>query len=326
MIEMPDFSDEEWYLTSIKGILKRMRKPDSYEKRIESINYALSEIVKDDDFSCSREDYDLFDKIILAPYKELESIYYRIKDTATAVFGNTETGTGDKKTSKFKPAWGLIYKIYDSFSSKGINTELINKYGIKCCPYCNQNYIFNRSMKNGRAYTVAQLDHFYPRDAFPIFAVSLYNLVPSCSACNHIKSTKIIGVNPHNHEYDFSNMRISYSPLSSGWIDDPNELKIEFMYKNEDKTKESMEKNINLMGIKESYNEHVDYVQEILKKAQIYGKETISGFLNEFPGLFSSESELISVIFGNYIETKDQYKRPLSKLTQDLLRELRIIG
>ena len=84
-------------------------------------------------------------------------------------------------------------------------------------------------------------------------------------------------------------------------------------------------KNLEVMGIKSSYNVHRDYIQEILKKAQIYGQEARSNLLNDFPELFVSDDELIKVIFSNYIDEKDSLKRPLSKLTQDILKELNII-
>ena len=86
-----------------------------------------------------------------------------------------------------------------------------------------------------------------------------------------------------------------------------------------------MEQNLETMGIISSYSTHTDYVQEILKKAQIYGKETRSNLLNDFPELFESDEELIKIIFSNYIEAQDLLKRPLSKLTCDLLTELKIL-
>ena len=70
---------------------------------------------------------------------------------------------------------------------------------------------------------------------------------------------------------------------------------------------------------------HKDYVQEILKKAQIYGKGHRENLMRDFPELFSSDEELIQAIFSNYICEEDMLKRPLSKITMDLLKELSII-
>ena len=47
--------------------------------------------------------------------------------------------------------------------------------------------------------------------------------------------------------------------------------------------------------------------------------------MRDFPELFSSDEELIQAIFSNYICEEDMLKRPLSKITMDLLKELSII-
>ena len=80
--------------------------------------------------------------------------------------------------------------------------------------------------------------------------------------------------------------------------------------------------NLDVMGIRRAYDMHKDYVQEILKKAQIYGKGHRENLMRDFPELFSSEEELIQAIFSNYICEEDMLKRPLSKITMDLLKEL----
>lgn len=173
---------------------------------------------------------------------------------------------------------------------------------------------------------MAQLDHFFPKDTFPIFAVSLYNLVPSCSSCNHIKSNEEIGISPHNHSYNFSQVQISYIPKSADWINDAEEIEIRFKYDaNDVEFRDMMNKNLDTMGIRKAYDMHKDYMQEILKKAQIYEKEHRENLMSDFPGLFSSEEELLQTLFGNYICENDLLKRPLSKMTMDLLKELSII-
>jgi len=323
MIEMPYFPDPEWYLKEVRNVLVDGRTKDKeliQKKYLDvkaDIEGLLSKVISEEDFSCRISGYTLFDKLILASYEELEKIYIRIKDKWKMLF---------YENSDMKQEWKKIHRLYDKMIRKNVNSELIRKYGLKCCPYCNENYVVNRERKNGIIYATAQLDHFYPRDKFPIFAVSLYNLVPCCSSCNHIKQTKEIEISPHNHSLEFSHLKISYIPMSVDWISNPEEIEIQFKYDMSDKEFEKgMERNLDVMGIKSSYMAHTDYMQEILKKAQIYGKETRGNLLKDFPDLFSSDEELIRTIFGNYIETKDLLKRPLSKMTQDLLEELKVL-
>ena len=79
-----------------------------------------------------------------------------------------------KKNQKFKEE-----KEYHAY-------KLVENLGIKTCPYCNRSYI--SFVKNDDKKTRPQLDHFYPKAIYPFLACSFYNLIPSCSACNHMKS------------------------------------------------------------------------------------------------------------------------------------------
>lgn len=329
MIEMPVFKDEDWYLQQIKDTIvdRRYKNTENdYKVKKNELDKLLGEIICDTDFSIRDETDSLFEKIVLAPFSELKKIHLKLQGNEEEIFLDVMTDENGKEKKVLKDKWKPLDDLYAKLVSNGVNTQLVQQYGIKCCPYCNENYIVNRVKKNGKIYAMAQLDHFYPKDRFPVFAVSLYNLVPSCSTCNHIKSIKEIGLSPHDHSCDFAHMKISYIPNSADWVNDSKEIKLLFDYDDKDiGFKEKMERNLDEMGLISSYNSHIDYAHEIIKKAQIYGKEMRNNLLNDFPELFESDEELIRVIFSNYIEMEDLLKRPLSKLTQDLLKELNII-
>lgn len=70
----------------------------------------------------------------------------------------------------------------------------------RTCPYCNHAYAFTILNDDGRGFRPT-LDHFYPKDQYPHLALSLYNLVPSCSICNsslkgEINFAKDLHLNP----------------------------------------------------------------------------------------------------------------------------------
>jgi len=331
MIEMPLFNDEQWYLEQIKScmvddrIRDRDKREKKYKQNVEAIVDTLKTVINESDFSDNRDDVSLFEKLILAPYSDLSKIYNKIVKNAKSVFRSTKI---EKEKTKviIKPEWKKIHDIYDKLVDKEINIQMVQRYGIKCCPYCNENFIFNRKMKKNKFLSVAQLDHFYPRSWYPIFAISLYNIVPACSSCNHIKGNKQVGISPHDHSVDFSKLKISYTPKSGDFIDNSNNIDITFQFDNVDfEFQQRMKMNLKNMGIEHSYNMHSDYVQELLKKAQIYGPELRDNILRDFPDLFESDEELVRTIFSNYIEIDDLLKRPLAKMTRDLLKELGII-
>lgn len=81
-----------------------------------------------------------------------------------------------------------LVKVFDyhNFINKKISYdayELCDLSKTRTCPYCNHAYAFTKLSDDGRGFRPT-LDHFYPKDKYPHLALSLYNLVPSCSTCN----------------------------------------------------------------------------------------------------------------------------------------------
>ena len=86
-----------------------------------------------------------------------------------------------------------IYKeIFDYGKFSGSNQSISERTAywlqkqldVKVCPFCNRIYtttLFNRSVRPA-------FDHFYPKSTYPYLAVSLFNLIPICDACNNAKS------------------------------------------------------------------------------------------------------------------------------------------
>ena len=56
--------------------------------------------------------------------------------------------------------------------------QFIRDSGIWVCPYCGAEKIKPTSK------TKRQIDHFIPKRKYPMFALSYYNLIPSCDECN----------------------------------------------------------------------------------------------------------------------------------------------
>lgn len=325
MIELPKLLDDTWYQNEIIKIFagKQTNSKDyynSYENNTKKINEKINELgINEKDFS-EYKGRTMLEELSLAKYEDIERIYKKIPQSGEEVFWRTEINEKGKEKRVYLEEWDMMLKAYNKLISNRVNFKLINEYDIKCCPYCNENFIINRGEK-----TTLQLDHFFPKSEYPIFALCLYNLIPSCYACNHIKSKNSIGVSPNNHLYDFSKLKITYTPQESDYLDNPEKLEVIFKYDDDTEFSEKMEQNLEVFGIKEAYKNHKDYVQEILKKAQIYNSKMINEIQHNFPELFSSKEELVRIIFGNYITKEELLKRPLSKLTMDLLRELHII-
>lgn len=313
LIELPKYPSTDWYKKIINNL--------STTSYINPMNDMLDKLFSFIHYSKYKNIYDFS----IAPFEDIKEVYEKMKGAIpTNYFYYTQEykdkNGNERKRKVFNDNWKAYINAYNRLVKDKMNLDLINHLNIKCCPYCNENYIFNR--KN---HSSAQLGHFYPKDEYPIFAICLYNLVPACPACNHIKGIQDIGVSPYDHSLNFDELKISYNPKSSNWINDSNELEIIFKYDKSSNFGKKIKQNLTVFELEEAYKNHTDYVQEILKKVEIYNDATISNIRSDFPSLFSSDEEVIQMIFGNYIKKIDFLKRPLSKLTHDILEENRII-
>lgn len=90
----------------------------------------------------------------------------------------------------------------------------------------------------------------------------------------------------------------------------------------EDGLKENMEQ---LFGISHQYQAHKDIVEEILWKSKIYNKTILDIYQDSFKELGFRKSDFNRFVLSNYDREEDILKRPLSKMMQDIAKQLGII-
>ncbi len=105
---------------------------------------------------------------------------------------NEEKNIAEKK-EKLKDLIPLLG--YNAFSraSGDWNVKVLckDKLKINVCPYCNRQYIYVIQDDGNEWVSSMQMDHFFPKEHFPLFSCSFYNLIPSCYACNHGKGENL---------------------------------------------------------------------------------------------------------------------------------------
>lgn len=189
--------------------------------------------------------------------------------------------------------------------------------GLKTCPYCNRNFIENIDMNEYKSENVGtfELDHFYSKKYFPMFAVSFYNLIPVCSVCNRIKKDAFFNINPYLIGKK-DEMTFTYDILGSEYMDNEEQLIIRLKCKNR-----KVHDDAKALHLEKIYNGHKDIVCEIIKKVRCYNLEYIECILKETENLFDNKEELYRVLYGGY-ENPDEFgKRPLSKFIKDIYLE-----
>jgi hypothetical protein len=73
------------------------------------------------------------------------------------------------------------------------------------------------------------------------------------------------------------------------------------------------------------YEQHKDYVKDIIRNAVIYNDSRINELLEQFPSIFDSKNDVLNSIFMTYIDKDNWGKRTLSKLTHDIYEEYKIM-
>ncbi|MFJ7819003.1 hypothetical protein ACIQYX_24635 [Bacillus toyonensis] len=198
--------------------------------------------------------------------------------------------------------------------------QILYNYGIEVCPYCNRNYI-SKYKKDGKLRTTADLDHFYPKSKFQLFSLSLYNFVPSCQICNSrfklAKGVEII--NPYTQKIDYTKFKFEYSlkPESTlgVFFNEENSFDIKINC-----TDTNYIQHINLFELENLYNTHKVIVGEVLYKKEAYNNTYSELINNLFDEMNLTQSEKETFLFGIEMDEELFYKRPLSKLIFDIVR------
>ena len=82
------------------------------------------------------------------------------------------------------------------------------------------------------------------------------------------------------------------------------------------------------MGIEELYQSHIDVVNELIWKKEVYTNSYRDGLLKILnqKNLELNEAELNRFITSYYSDKENYGKRPLSKMVTDIGREIGLIG
>jgi hypothetical protein len=194
------------------------------------------------------------------------------------------------------------------------------KLGISSCVYCNANYALTIQFKKD---TIGkfELDHYFPQSTYPYLCTNFYNLYPVCGNCNKYKLNKSPLFSLYSNDpvdiLDFSFTLDKKSIIKYMLSQNYEDLRISF----------SAPKNLDhdeMFKIEATYSALKDVVEELVWKYKVYNPAYLMTLKNTFSKKFAQAS-LRRFILGNYDKPGDIHKRPLTKLTQDIARQLGIL-
>lgn len=209
-------------------------------------------------------------------------------------------------------------KVYP-YAARGLN--------IKTCVYCNANYAITD--ENGDAYY--DLDHWKPKSFYPYLCTTFYNLQPSCPSCNRRKSSKDdkkffrLWNDGNRNNLELLKFEFAQADIAKYWIRHRKEdIKVAMKYVRSQDKKLLLDTE-ECLHITTRYREHNDVTEEILWKAMAYSSAFWDSFERGLSTLPLSDSERKRFILGTYPNPNEIYLRPLSKLIQDVAKEVGLI-
>lgn len=277
--------------------------------------------------------YFYFDKSEISPCDKTKK--YSYKDFQSVVKKATKNLHSATKDIKY------------SLISDDIRHRLLASLNIKCCPYCNRQYITSWHDGKNSVHSTADLDHFYQKTTYPLFALSLFNFVPSCQICNSRMKGGKEKETLYPYEESMDEFRFRCMPKDSGYDDlvdlwlanktnDPNKLydlyKLQFVYDSDDDADKKHIERINgsreVFCLDEVYQTHVDAAINEMLKIRIYYSgdyykyacKTLQelGIVDANKNGFS-EDEMRDIILGFVYNGQDKMDQPLRKMMSDIL-------
>jgi hypothetical protein len=228
-----------------------------------------------------------------------------------------------KKHKDFKDE--LIIRMGYSKHRENYYPAFFQETGIKACVYCNSQLAVSVKNTKNKKSAKFQVDHFLPKSEFPCFSISFFNLIPVCGPCNNKKSANAVdfnfySINPDDLKESPFEFYLDKKSLVKYRVNgNLEELEIKFL----DRQNRRFNENFDIEGI---YNTQKDLAEELILKSMIYNKEHLKSLQNSFKKLYPNRIPMVErLIVGNYIDPKEIHKRPLSKFTQDIAKQLKLI-
>jgi hypothetical protein len=285
--------------------------------------------------------------IIISTPEKLEELYqYILRKNQQIIDPNNKPIILRKKIrdSVLKRMFVRIFN-YDKFSESEFQNlngnrwsayEFCNKLNINVCPYCNRLYTFT-VLNNYNDYegdneieiTRPDLDHFFPQSRIPVFALSFFNLIPSCTLCNsRFKSSNYLHVKHSLHPYlnqVSKHYKFNFKPLDYGAFNGEKDKVKLFIEQNANSDYRS-DKSLKQFRINEIYRKHNDVVSELIYKRMIYS----DSFLDEISELLTSSNTRITkeILFHTIFNPPNSegiIDISLGKLRNDIIDKLKTV-
>ena len=272
------------------------------------------------------------------------SNYYKTKNDFDALLDYIDESLSEclcEKDEKFDAASKYASQPYIIHYDK-INAEMRNKLlsslGISVCPYCNRQYItmwHDEEADDEEDHSTADLDHFYIKSDYPLFALSLFNFIPSCQICNsRFKGGKVRNtLYPYEEEFgrniqfqlELEGQTPNEELQLKKWLGAVNassdKLKLSLTHVPEsdrDDFSLKVDGSKKLFRLDEVYDCHKGKAVEVVLKKRIYLEGAYKKYVDDFLEKSDIPSISLEKFLLGYDWNDDNFDEPLSKMTYDI--------
>ena len=221
---------------------------------------------------------------------------------------------------------------YDVFSNQNQIHRFVSLLGVDICPYCNRIYITTAERGEKSPPIRPELDHYRCKSKYPFLAVSILNLIPSCSFCNHAKHEE---KNPILYPYkdemgtDFyfrTEPRNGITYLAGAKVSKEDfNLILDRRNNTDEKLAKRAERSFEQLSLSALYASHKGYVTDLIAQRYIFTDEMIQEICNLFDSLALTPNEVRRMLLLMDITQENWGDRPLAKLTHDISEELDVL-
>ena len=222
---------------------------------------------------------------------------------------------------------------YSEFTKKSVTKycayTLTENLNIRTCLYCNRQYTLTVINKMDQI-TRPEFDHFFDQDTYPLLALSIYNLIPSCHICNStLKHTKPFNLKEYIHPYvnkDIVNQyRYTYLPHDvTSILGGSSRLEVKIVSEGQPDS-EKIIKTKDVFKLEEIYNGHTEELTDLFDIRYKLSERYLEELMKTYKHLGINREEVYKLAFGVHYNEDDFVRRSFSKIKKDILKELGII-
>jgi len=235
-----------------------------------------------------------------------------------------------------KPKIKKIFN-YKYFTAKGNNRydayTLAAKLQIRTCLYCNRNYTLTVDKGSGKddKFIRPEFDHFFDQDDYPLLALSVYNLIPSCKTCNStLKHTAKFKLSENIHPYVddvISDYNYQYLPYTvSAILGGSAHLGVKLIPTSTDAIlNQRIENSCEIFRLNEIFSAHSEELKDMFDIRHRFSQRYLIELVGKYEKLDFDYDDIYRIVFGTYSKEADFSKRPFSKVKKDILIELGIL-